>query len=167
MGGFVKVQIHTGSRKLQFAWLTHCERRLKPAATRIKHVIVLRSGSPRQEPEAPFNNATSRGLRREPRGGAGELQVAGFIKQELPLAMRSAIFAASLGIFFFFGASFNAVSRKRPAEISSPPAFLFQFLVKGNIFILLSTFRRPCRPCRPYRRAYRRAFHRPSLPAGR
>ncbi|HTF99540.1 MAG TPA: hypothetical protein VK654_03005 [Nitrospirota bacterium] len=32
----------------------------------------------RQELEAPFNNATSRGLRREPPAGAGGLQVAGF-----------------------------------------------------------------------------------------
>jgi hypothetical protein len=31
-----------------------------------------------QEPEAPINNATSRGLRREPPAGAGGLQVAGF-----------------------------------------------------------------------------------------
>jgi hypothetical protein len=30
-----------------------------------------------QEPEAPFNNATSRVLRREPPAGAGGLQVAG------------------------------------------------------------------------------------------
>jgi hypothetical protein len=32
-----------------------------------------------QEPEALFNNATSRVLRREPPAGAGGLQVAGFI----------------------------------------------------------------------------------------
>ena len=32
----------------------------------------------RQEPEAPINNATSRGPRREPPAGAGGLQVAGF-----------------------------------------------------------------------------------------
>ena len=31
-----------------------------------------------QEPEDPINNATSRGLRREPPAGAGGLQVAGF-----------------------------------------------------------------------------------------
>ena len=31
-----------------------------------------------QEPEAPFNNATSRVLRRDPPAGAGGLQVAGF-----------------------------------------------------------------------------------------
>ena len=32
-----------------------------------------------QEPEAPFNNATSRVQRREPPAGAGGSQVAGFI----------------------------------------------------------------------------------------
>jgi hypothetical protein len=31
-----------------------------------------------QEPEAPINNATSRGLRRDPTAGAGGLQVAEF-----------------------------------------------------------------------------------------
>jgi hypothetical protein len=33
----------------------------------------------RQEPEAPFNNATSRVQRRNPPAGAGGLQVAGFM----------------------------------------------------------------------------------------
>jgi hypothetical protein len=35
-----------------------------------------------QEPEAPFNNATSRVLRRDPPAGAGGLQVAGLKYQK-------------------------------------------------------------------------------------
>src|SRR5574337_1175727 len=44
---------------------------------RVKITGEVSSGAPlRQEPEDPFNNATSRGLRREPPAGAGGLQVA-------------------------------------------------------------------------------------------
>jgi len=47
---------------------------------RIGHDEVQNEWSPlQQEPEAPFNNATSRVQRREPPAGAGGLQVAGFI----------------------------------------------------------------------------------------
>jgi hypothetical protein len=36
-----------------------------------------------QEPEAPINNTTSRGPRREPLAGAGGLHVAGFTSNEV------------------------------------------------------------------------------------
>jgi hypothetical protein len=44
-----------------------------------KKIIGVWQWNPlRQEPEAPSNNATSRGLRRITPAGAGGLQVAGF-----------------------------------------------------------------------------------------